>query len=139
MDALYLTQAEQRLFQALPAALSAGGEVKDETQQYEETSRKRSIRFQIARLHDPALLRFREKALDTKSEDEFRALVQSVDLGKISERDMGQLLFALGPNGLSVIISGILKNAVKAEDIAMAASFSELRHELLASLNTVSA
>ncbi len=135
---LYLTDAEKKAFSSLSEALREGWKTEDETLTYTDTQKNREMRFMITRFHDPKLLAVRDKFKTVKSDEEFLALMKSIDLGAISEADLGQITFALGPDAIGALILSTLRSADSDADLLMASNFSALRHELLESLTIAS-
>lgn len=135
---LHCTPSERSLFDALPEALREGWKLKDETLSYQDSPKNREIRFMIARFHDPKLLEVRAKFTSVKTDEDFMALAASIDLSALSETDLGQILFALGPDAIGSLILAIFRTADSDEDLLMISHLSEARHELLQSLTIVS-
>lgn len=131
----YLTGGEQKLFLSIDSSLREECMVVPEAGRFEDTPELRAMRFRLTRVHDPVLKDAVAKLAVATTEDELNQVLQSVDLGKISERDFIQLAFALGPSGIGLVIAEVLKNAHNEDHMILAASLSELRHELLASLS----
>lgn len=131
MHTLHLTQAEAKKFASLPEAVRSGFSVKSETLTYQDSPKRRSIRFELLSLKDPELVRF-SNALKSDG-SAFAKAVGSLDTKKINDAEFTQLLFALGPEAMSLIINDLLSSA---DDIETAAAFSELRHAMLESLTS---
>lgn len=138
MKTLSLTAKERALVASLPSPLREGWIVESETLTYGDTPERRAFRFQMMRVHDRQLLRFRERVAEAKTEDEFLDLLSTVDLRKVDSRDLTHIIFALGPDGLSMIVTGILEDAKNREDIELAAAFAALRHGMLESFKETS-
>ena len=134
MHTLYLTADEKKLFEKLPGKLREGCEVKDETQTYKDSSARQTLRLEVIRLHDPKVKALQQTALAAKSEAELMKIVEEADLSGISDRDLTQLLFALGPEAIKGIISTMFAKAQKNEDIEQIAAFSALRNGMFESL-----
>lgn len=134
---LYCSPAEKEAFLSLSDSLREGWAVKDETLTYTDTPKNREIRFMIARFHDPKLLKIKEGFKSVKSDEDFVKLMETIDLGAMSETDLGQIVFALGPDALSAFILATMKTVDTDSDLVMLANLSELRHELLESLTFV--
>ena len=135
---LYLTDAEAKAFAALPDTLKEGWKVEAETLSYADTPKNREIRFMITRFHDPKLLAVRDQFKKVKTDEEYMKLLQDFDISKVSEADLGQMMFALGPDAIGALIRGILQSSVTDQDLVMVSHFAELRHELLESLTLLS-
>lgn len=138
MSTLFLTTKERALLVSLPAALREGWSLEDEALTYQDTAERRAFRFQMMRVHDEQLLRFREKVAQAKMENEFLDLVSTMDLRKVDSRDLTRVVFALGPDGLSMIVTGILESAKNREDMELVAAFAALRHGMLESFKETS-
>jgi len=131
----YLTGDEQKLFSRIGSSLREECNVVPETGKFKDTPEARAMRFRLTRVHDPELKNAVSKFSDIRTEDEFNQALQGVDLGKINERDFIQLAFAIGPDGIGLILTEVLNNAKNEDHMILAASLSELRHELLESLS----
>jgi len=105
---------------------------------YKDTPKARELRFMIARFHDPKLLAVREKFKQVKTDEEFLAVMNSIDLSVVSEADLGQIMFAVGPDAIGALILNTLAATDTDEDLLMISNFTALRHELLESLTLVS-
>lgn len=138
MRTLSLTAKERALVASLPAALREGWSVEEEQGIYQDTAERRAFRFQMMRVRDPQLLRFREQVANVKTDAAFVELVQTIDLRRVDNRDIAHIVFALGPDGLTTIVTGILENAKDHEDIELAAAFAALRHGMLQSFQATS-
>ena len=135
MITLHLTNGEKKAFLALPEGIREGFEVEAETLKYEDNPQRKQIRFEIMDLKDPALLKLKEQIKNAKSEAEFMKIAGKFDLRSIPDGDLTQILFALGPDQMSVFLGDLLKKVKTREDVEMAAGFAGLRHTMLDSLN----
>ncbi len=138
MNTLYLTPSEEKMFSSRSADLQQSWTVTPEVLTYADTPERRAFRFQMLRVQDPQLIQFREKALQAMSDTTFIELASSIDLTRIDNRDLTQIVFALGPDAMGMIITGILQSATMKDDIELAAAFSALRHGMLESFADVS-
>lgn len=133
---LYRTDAEAALFKKLPADKAKDFALETETLRYEDTPRRRQIRLELLRLHDPNLQRFQLKVKTAKNADDILKHAGELDLSSIAKSDLAQLFFALGPDIVGSLVAAMLKQ--KDADIEMIAALSILRHEMLVSLQSVS-
>ena len=135
---LYLTADERKLFDALPAKLKEGWEVKEEEGKYEDTDKKRMLRMAFLRVEDPKLKEFKAKAATAKSPEELLKFSQTINLAKVPSGDLSELFFALGPEGLLIFIRNSLSNAKIDQDLDGIAFLSAVRNEFYKSSHTVS-
>jgi|GEM_PF-649905 hypothetical protein len=138
MDAIYLTAGEQKLFDALPKTLSKGWQVEEEDQVYEDTKEKFMVRISLMNLRDPKLLALQERVKKTRSHEEIIPLVDQLSLADISESDLLELFFAMGPKILSVNIADLLKRASGPADMNAIAALTFIRRSILTSLLSAS-
>ena len=123
MITTYFTPQESKAFAALAAPLREGIAVEQETLTYADTLEDRQVRFEVMRLHDSALLSLRSRVLEVTSDQDFLSLAKSIDLSKMSDHDMTQLLFALGPDAMTAIIEDLFERATTREDSELISSF----------------
>ncbi len=138
MNTLYFLPAEKKVFSLLPADMQKGWTIEPEVLTYADTPERRAFRFKMLRVHDKQLVRFREKALSAKNPKEFMDLAATIDLRTVDNRDLTSIVFALGPDVMSMIIAGILESPKNHEDLELAAAFAALRHGMLESFSEIS-
>lgn len=138
MNTLFLKAHETSAFDALSADLREGWSVETETLSFQDTDHRRRIRFELLRVEDPAMKKFLESAAQAESADAFEALVKDTDFEKLSDADFSELMFAIGPDGIGILLEAALKNVKNDEDIAYAAELSQVRHGILESLQNFS-
>jgi hypothetical protein len=134
MPTLHLTTAEAATFQSLPASLREGVEVVPETLSFADTEDRRRVRFDLMKLSDPALLALVQKLQASTTEDEIYEAMQGADLNGAADADVLELLFALGPSGLTFMVATALAQAKDDQGILYVAELSNARHELYLSL-----
>lgn len=138
MNTLYFTPSENKAFASLSSDMQKSWTVEPEVLTYTDTPERRAFRFQMLRVQDPVLIRFRTQALTVKTEQEFKALAATVDLKAVHNQDLTHIVFALGPDAMTMIITDILETATSREDIELTAAFAALRHGMLESFAEVS-
>lgn len=138
MKTLYLTEREQLVFETLPADVRDGWQVEREDLTYTDTVQKQVLRLSLVRLHDPSLLKLREKALQAGSLDELTSLLQTMDLRLVDEDDLAELCFALGPSMLSQLVSLLLRKVTNDKELEGVTALTVIRHAILRSLQGVS-
>lgn len=131
---LYLTAEERALYDKLSESLHEGWRVEAEMQAFSDSPEKRQARADIIRIHDPRLKAFRDAAMQTKTEGELSALMDSTDVSAMNDDDLTSLFFVLGPDALSAMITTFLSQAKDDAAIETASALSMLRHSLLGSL-----
>lgn len=131
---MYLTKDEKKMFEKVPEALRKGWTVEEEKMVFEDSPTKVSIRMRNMTIKDPVLLALKEKASSTKAPEEVAKILGTVDLSKISQDDLAELYFAMGPVPLTTIIGNSFKGLTTVEAVAGLASVATIRHGLLLSL-----
>ena len=127
---LWLTASEQAAFKEISDSVKEGWEVKAETGTVEDTPEKRTMRLALTRLHDPKLLKLREKAQNASSDKELAMLLQETDLQNVQEDDLAELFFALGPESLTTLIGAMIKDAASDDDLEGIVSLTVIRNSL---------
>jgi hypothetical protein len=131
VNILYLTTEERRVFDALAASVREGWEVQEERPIQPDSVLQRAARLSLMRLHDPKLQAFQEKARQLSSETDLLRLAQDMDLSGVSDDDLAELSFALGPVALSALIGFLLRSTKTEKDLQDVASLLVLRHSLI--------
>lgn len=134
MKTLILTDVEQVAFSKLSADLRKDCKVQPETIIFQDTQEARDLRLEMMEVTDPTVLHFQRQISEIQSPEQFSSLVSGIDLGTVGDAAINQLLFALGPDAVTILIGRILPNAKSAEDMQGIADLSEVRHSLLHSL-----
>lgn len=132
---LWFTADEATVFTALPEAVRNGWEVREETLSFADSEEKRAARLSLLRLHDPKLLKFQADAEKIDSPDAMAALFAATDLQGVSEDDLAELFFALGPDLLTRVIRDLLAAVKTDADLDAVASLLLIRHSLLEALS----
>ncbi|MEK7218892.1 MAG: hypothetical protein AAB728_05515 [Patescibacteria group bacterium] len=133
---LWLTAAERTIFDALPAPLQDGWELKEETLAFTDTAERRTARLSLVRLHDQKLLALRDKVQKATSPEDVASLLAEIDLRDVTEGDLAELFFALGPDALTRLITPLLREAKTDGDLDDLASLLTIRHSLLESFSS---
>ncbi|MFA6522917.1 MAG: hypothetical protein WCS85_00930 [Candidatus Peribacteraceae bacterium] len=132
MVPLYLTAAEQKTFSALPDALRDGWVVEEETEVFVDSPASRRSREELIRVRNPHLADVQRRLAAAESEQEAGEVVQSFDIASLTEEDLLQLFFALGPESVSVLLGAVLAAAREDRDLEVVAALGNLRHLFLA-------
>lgn len=132
MEPLFLTADERKVFDALPAAVREGWEVRAERDAVPDDAARRAMRLQLLHLHDPALRAFVRSAGETKDSAALTALVLGMDLKGVADADLAELCFALGPVPLTAIIADLLPKTKTDDDLEGVQAIALIRHSLLA-------
>lgn len=138
MHTLYLTGEERIVFSKLPKELTSNLHIETEVIEYEDSPKSRAIRFEFFHPTDPEIIRFRDSAKSCKTKEDIVEVVKKLDMKKIGDADFTQMLFALGPGALELIIDEFLSSTASATDIEIVAAYSMLRHDMLESLDQYS-
>ena len=137
MSTLHLTQAEREIFEGLSEQLRDGWEIALENRSGPDHRENREIRMQLLRLHDPKLLRFQKRASSVSDPEELAGLVAETDLSEVSDADLAELFFTLGPATLTRVIGVMLQMAKTDQDLQGIAALTAIRDALLSSLPLV--
>lgn len=132
---LHLTADEQALFAAVPENLRRKVNIESETLTYVDTPQRKQIRVQNMKLSATALLNFKGKVTAGSTVEEMTTLLSTANLAALSEDDLSELYFALGPDGVSMLIIQMLPHVRKEEDFEALISLCVIRHSLLLSLS----
>lgn len=135
MTVLHLTEAEQKLFDALPADVKEGWTVENESRMFTDSPKRYAMRLSFLRLRDPQLLELKEKLQGAKPE-QIASLLQEVDLKDVQQSDLAELFFALGPAPIYTLIEYTLKNAQSDREVEAVAGLGLIRGALLKSFST---
>lgn len=139
MHTLYLTPGEITQLESLPTNVRADTQVVPEVLTFVDTVQRRSIRFQTLDLHGSILEPFLKKLESVSTPEDVQAAFEAFDIEQVSDQDFAELLFAIGPDGVSALLAGSLARATTASDIESVAQLSAARHELLVSLQNFNA
>ncbi len=133
-NTLYLTAEERRQFDALPKELREGWALQDETITFADSPEKLQIRLSLMRLHDPRLREFQEQVRAVQTVEQLTALMEKTSLAEMSQGDLAELFFAMGPHAISAILGKLIADAKTDADLETVAALSTLRNTLLSSL-----
>ncbi len=136
MNALSLTAEEKKMFDGLSAKVKEGWEAQEEKGSYQDSPEKLSTRLALLRVHDPKLLEFQKKAAGLSAE-KLSELIAKTDLTGVTDDDLAQLSFAIGPTILTRLIGGLLQAVKTDDDLEGIAALTVIRHSLLESFAKV--
>lgn len=139
MNTLYLTAGEIAQFESLPATLRTDTQVIPESLTFVDTDQRRGIRFQTLDLKSLALQPFLSQLEKVATPEDVQAAFEALDFEKVSDQDFSELLFAIGPDGISALLAGALATSATADDVTSVVQLSTARHELLVSLQNFNA
>lgn len=134
MTVLYLTPKEHLQFASAPAPLREGFDVEEETLVFRDSPAHRALRFKQLRLQDPALLALVQRASSAGVEEELLATCRDLDPARASDRDLAELCFLIGPEGISALLFERLRTLQSAHDLDGIAALAAMRHAMLLSL-----
>jgi hypothetical protein len=135
MPTLHLTAHERELFDALTPALREGYEIVEESLRFEDTPERQKLRLESLHLTSPALKAMGDKLSGEMSLDEMAAVFDSFNADKMTDSDLGQLFFGVGPGVMSFYVREYLKAVKDDEDLMNIVALTQLRHIVLESLN----
>jgi hypothetical protein len=135
MATLYLTAAEQKVFQALPDGIRTGHTVETETLTFKDSAEQQKVRLRNMKFTDARLTSLESQAQNCKNPEEVAAIIKKIDFNTLPQDDMLELMFAMGPDVFTYLMAGAMKAAKTADDVVDLASMSTMRHGLLLSLS----
>ena len=129
MTVLVLTADEKKAFTALPDALKEGWQVQDETTKFSDTAEEQMMRIKLMELKG---FQFADLPLKSKNitPEQLEEWAKSLSLSKLSDDDMTEIFFALGPVSLSRIIVQLLELAQNDQDVEFVSALATIRHVL---------
>ena len=127
---LYLTDEEKAVFNGLSNELKEGWTVENANIEYDETTQKQRIRFDVMNIQDPALQKFQEKIKEAKTKEEIEALASELDFSALNNVDLTEIFYALGPISIGILIEQLIGEVESDEDIQGILGMSVLRHLL---------
>jgi hypothetical protein len=130
-DILYLRQDERPLFAGLALDIRSGFQVETDAESSPPDSAERmGVRISLLHAAHPAAKAVAQWSKNVRVGADWETIVRDCDLSEIDEDHWRQLLVALGPYGLSAIITGLLPRAASREDMELIASLSAIRKTL---------
>lgn len=134
MQTLRLTNDELRQFESLPADIR--GEWKTDTIDihYKDSKEKMNVRLWLLRISSPELQGIAAAASEGLSLDDLVTKIQAIDLSSVSANDVREVLYALGPDVLGLIIQNILSSTPNEKDMEQVHAYATARALFFASL-----
>ncbi len=124
MNTLYLSKAEQKLWDAFPEALREGWTVETEKDDGYETDDELRMNTCLTTMHKYQPVQDMLKAATNGKE-------MSMSLLGIPDEAALDFFFTIGARGLSNLVATLLTAAFTDTDIAVLAALSAARHEIL--------
>lgn len=135
MDTLYLLASERALCERLPVGVREGWTVADERGTYRDSAAAQRYRLQFVRLHDPKITDLVARLLQEKDPSEAARLIQEMDLEDVSDADLMELFFAMGPTLLTHLISSLLPTVSSDAELERVVALTNVRHALLSNFS----
>jgi hypothetical protein len=136
MTTLHLLKNEHATFARLPQDITGAYDVAVETSAYSDSIEEQSLRMCL--VHFPGLQGYKSATSKAASLKDLSESLQSSDLDKLSDDEIHDLLFVLGPDFLTKAIHEVLLSAKTTQDIAGLASLCTLRHFQMRELSAIS-
>lgn len=134
---LYLTAKERLLLERQGEVVASRCEIVDEDHAMEDNAKHRKLRVELFAPKHPALRGLAGLlAKEACGEDQARAFIAQSDLSTIETNDMLELMFLLGPVGMTSMIFEMLTAPSAAKNLDVIADLTELRHHLLFAQDT---
>lgn len=137
MQTLFLTPQEEAVFARLGADIREGWNIAAENLVFEDSPMKLHLRLGLLRLHDPALLKLRERVKTLQDPKTIAEEISSIDHSLLLHDDLAALFFAMGSGVLTELIALLLPAAASDKDLADLAALTFIRHEILVSYHPV--
>jgi hypothetical protein len=122
---LYLTDKEQKLFEALSSDIQEGWSVEQETQTSYESPAALDMRVQISSWKDDPLVQDIVKSVEADKKPE------NATLPELSEEQLADFFFTIGAVGQTLFIVALLQDAKDDDDLQGVAHLTQMRHQML--------
>lgn len=133
MNTIRLTQAEQRLFQTLPENVRSAWTVSPEEIEYQESHAKQRVRCKFMKLSS-ALQKSVEQIGALASQESFEKWAASIDVRQITDNDLREIFYALGPVSIGRMLEQMIPHVVSADELEAVAAIAAIRHILFTPL-----
>ena len=130
---LYLTADEKKKFEKLSDGLREGWKVQNEKLTTDDSLEDLRLRATFLQIRTPALKEFQQRCAEADSEQAFEKLVDKLDLSSVSNDEIFELLFVVGPVGMTAMVDDLLDKVASDADIQTLAAFTMQRHVLIKS------
>ncbi len=127
MQTLRLTSDELRQFEALAAPIRSAWKTEEVAMEYIDSREKMSVRLWQLRVSSPDLQSIAVLAGKGLSLNDVVEKVTSIDLSSVSEHDVREILYALGPDVLGLIIKNILLSVPTSKDMEQVHAYATAR------------
>lgn len=117
MKTLYFLPQEQALFDALPDEVKGDFEVKTTEMTYEDTPEKRVARLRLLHFENSGIKDMQAKAINATSEEELQEIATSFDFKQLSQHDLTEIFYAMGPNVMTSLITKQLPEVKTTDDL----------------------
>ena len=125
MSTLYLTMVEKALFQKLPKELREGWAVVDQPVKAFETDAQLAVRANMMELDAFPELRKAVEGMRAGKKPDLKSIKG------IPEAALGEVLFALGARGISILLQHLLADATEDKHLEAVAGFSFARKDII--------
>jgi hypothetical protein len=129
---IYLTSDEQRAARKLLVDHGSGFTVQEETGTFEDSEEAVAVRRSLVKFEDPTLKSLLPLLAKAKTEAEAKKLLEGVNMDELSDADIAEFFFLVGPEFVSLQIGLLLVSAASAKDLEAITALSDVRHTLFA-------
>ncbi len=126
---LYLTPAERASATFLSEPWTNECVVQEETMAFADTDKLLQVRRSVAAFEDPRLKKMQKAT--TKNQHDLAKEVEAMDMSALSDADVSQFFFVLGPTFLSGVIATQIMATKTPEDLQALCDLTQVRHGLL--------
>lgn len=130
MNTLYLLQSEQSLLDGIQSDVKDGCTVQETEMTYEDTPEKRVARLRLLHFENSGIKDLQAKAIKATTEDELQGIATSFDFAKLSQHDLTEIFYAMGPDVMTSLITKQLPTVQTKDDLDGVAAISTFRHFL---------
>lgn len=129
---LYLRPEELAVFEKLPKELRGDWRTEEDKElaATADTADRVNVRMSLLKLKDPALKNFFEKMKTVETVGAWESVMDDSDLTKVPEDQWREFLVALGPFGLTMMISTLLEHVQIPEEVDRIAALTIVRKTL---------
>ncbi len=128
---MYLTSDEQRAARKVLVDHGNGVTVQEESVRFDDSEDALAVRRSLVAFQSPTLKALLPKLAKATSEAEVKDMLGSVNMDDLSDADVAEFFFLVGPEFVSLQIASLILAASSRADVEAIAALSEVRHTLL--------
>ena len=121
---IYLTSDEQRAARKLLVDHGSGFTVQEETGAFQDSEEALAVRRSLVKFQDATLKELLPKLAKAATEAEAKALLEGVNMDALSDADIAEFFFLVGPEFVGLQIGSLLVSAASPQDVEAIAALS---------------